>query len=183
MNHNDLRVIKTKKALSQSLYELLEKHMFTTISVNQICDNAMVHRTTFYKHFYDKYDLLIYLIKLLTKDYLATDIKERFNNPFKTIYTTFQNKAELQRIQQKQQDDKEFEKVVSKFIIDTLKNDIKENQHRIIVDRAVPESLIFYIYGSTLAGFVEWARCENPNMDADKMDKIFHKVVNLKIRD
>ena len=66
MNHNDLRVIKTKKALSQSLYELLEKHMFTTISVNQICDNAMVHRTTFYKHFYDKYDLLIYLIKLLT---------------------------------------------------------------------------------------------------------------------
>ena len=52
-----------------------------------------------------------------------------------------------------------------------------------IVDRAVPESLIFYIYGSTLAGFVEWARCENPNMDADKMDKIFHKVVNLKIRD
>ena len=50
MNHNDLRVIK-RKALSQSLYELLEKHMFATISVNQICDNAMVHRTTFYKHF------------------------------------------------------------------------------------------------------------------------------------
>ena len=138
MNHNDLRVIK-RKALSQSLYELLEKHMFQSTKFVITLWYIAQRFTTFY----DKYDLLICLIKLLTKDYLATDIKERLNNPFKTIYTTFQNKAELQRIQQKQQDDKEFEKVVSKFIIDTLKMILKKNQHRIIVDRAVPESLIF----------------------------------------
>lgn len=78
MNENDLRVIKTKKALSTSLYELLEKRSFEVISVNQICNHAMVHRTTFYKHFYDKYDLLVYLFKLLTKDYFSTDFKRTF---------------------------------------------------------------------------------------------------------
>ncbi|MBH4729974.1 fatty acid efflux pump transcriptional regulator FarR, partial [Staphylococcus aureus] len=56
MKETDLRVIKTKKALSSSLLQLLEQHLFQTITVNQLCHNALVHRTTFYKHFYDKYD-------------------------------------------------------------------------------------------------------------------------------
>ncbi|MDN5809217.1 MAG: TetR/AcrR family transcriptional regulator, partial [Staphylococcus equorum] len=71
MNEKDLRVIKTKRALSKSFYDLLEKQPFSTITVNQICNEALVHRTTFYKHFYDKYDLLIYLITYLMKDYFS----------------------------------------------------------------------------------------------------------------
>lgn len=51
MNHSDLRVIKTKRALSQSLFTLLDKKEFSGITVNQICEDALVHRTTFYKHF------------------------------------------------------------------------------------------------------------------------------------
>jgi len=31
---------------------------FETITVKDICDRAMVHRTTFYNHYVDKYDLL-----------------------------------------------------------------------------------------------------------------------------
>ena len=91
MNEKDLRVIKTKRALSQSLYELLEKQPFSTISVNQICNEALVHRTTFYKHFYDKYDLLIYLTTDLTQDYFSTDLKERINNPFTILNKSKKN--------------------------------------------------------------------------------------------
>ncbi|PTL18024.1 TetR family transcriptional regulator, partial [Staphylococcus gallinarum] len=46
MNENDLRVIKTKRALSHSFYTLLETTLFSSISVNQICENALIHRTT-----------------------------------------------------------------------------------------------------------------------------------------
>lgn len=88
MKETDLRVIKTKKALSSSLLQLLEQQLFQTITVNQICDNALVHRTTFYKHFYDKYDLLEYLFNQLTKDYFARDISDRLNHPFQTISDT-----------------------------------------------------------------------------------------------
>ncbi|MBD6951562.1 TetR/AcrR family transcriptional regulator, partial [Staphylococcus aureus] len=38
MKETDLRVIKTKKALSSSLLQLLEQQLFQTITVNQICD-------------------------------------------------------------------------------------------------------------------------------------------------
>ena len=46
LNDKDLRVIKTKKALTDSLYSLLEQEMFTPL-INKICKHASVHRTTF----------------------------------------------------------------------------------------------------------------------------------------
>jgi AcrR family transcriptional regulator len=38
--------------------KLIEEKDFNSIVVNDICDKAMVHRTTFYNHYQDKYDLL-----------------------------------------------------------------------------------------------------------------------------
>lgn len=112
MKETDLRVIKTKKALSSSLLQLLEQQLFQTITVNQICDNALVHRTTFYKHFYDKYDLLEYLFNQLTKDYFARDISDRLNHPFQTISDTINNKEDLRDIAEFQEEDAEFNKVL-----------------------------------------------------------------------
>jgi AcrR family transcriptional regulator len=37
---------------------LITERDFESISVNDICDRAMVHRTTFYNHYKDKYNLL-----------------------------------------------------------------------------------------------------------------------------
>ncbi|KAF5061009.1 hypothetical protein DSECCO2_319710 [anaerobic digester metagenome] len=54
----DLRMQRTYKLLSEALYELTLKQPFEEISVTDICKKAMVHRTTFYKHFQDKYQLL-----------------------------------------------------------------------------------------------------------------------------
>ncbi len=54
----DLRVIRTRKFLFDSLLFLIKEKGFENISVNEICERAFVHRTTFYKHYEDKYDLL-----------------------------------------------------------------------------------------------------------------------------
>ena len=66
MNDNekqiDLRIRRTHKLLWNSLFELMtqSKQKYSTITINQICDRAMVHRTTFYKHFEDKDALLAF---------------------------------------------------------------------------------------------------------------------------
>ncbi len=54
----DLRVRRTHKLLWDALFSLMKEQDFESISVKDICDWAMVHRTTFYKHYQDKYDLL-----------------------------------------------------------------------------------------------------------------------------
>lgn len=57
MNQQDLRVIKTKKNIEQSFLRLLEKRSFSEITVQNILDEALINRSTFYKHYSDKYDL------------------------------------------------------------------------------------------------------------------------------
>lgn len=58
MNNNDLRVKKTQRALMDSFLELLKTKNFSQITVQDLYDRAMVRRSTFYRHYSDKYDLL-----------------------------------------------------------------------------------------------------------------------------
>lgn len=59
----DIRVTKTQIALSRTMMSLLEKKSFQKITVNDICQNAMVSRSTFYLHFEDKYQLLLFCLQ------------------------------------------------------------------------------------------------------------------------
>lgn len=54
----DMRVRRTHKFLWEALMSLLTEHDFESITVAAICERAMVHRTTFYKHYEDKNGLL-----------------------------------------------------------------------------------------------------------------------------
>jgi AcrR family transcriptional regulator len=54
----DLRVRRTHKLLWEALMAELSERPFEEITVKDICEGAMVHRTTFYKHYEDKYALL-----------------------------------------------------------------------------------------------------------------------------
>ncbi len=54
----DLRVRRTHKLLWEALMAELSQRNFEEITVKEICERAMVHRTTFYKHYEDKYALL-----------------------------------------------------------------------------------------------------------------------------
>ena len=56
--HTDLRVRRTHKLLWEALMAELSQHSFEEITVRQICERAMVHHSTFYKHYEDKYALL-----------------------------------------------------------------------------------------------------------------------------
>ena len=59
----DLRIIKTRAALSGAFFELLSEMELNDITVNKLCDHSGVRRATFYKHFKDKDDFIIYIIK------------------------------------------------------------------------------------------------------------------------
>lgn len=66
MNQFDPRVKKTLQSLDRSLIENLNSYDFRKITVDMICRNAKVNRSTFYKYYTDKYDLLdSYLLRVL----------------------------------------------------------------------------------------------------------------------
>lgn len=64
----DVRVIKTKRALAAAMLTLLEQQDFQSITVNDLCTEAMVSRSTFYVYFEDKYALLAFCLGNLHRD-------------------------------------------------------------------------------------------------------------------
>ena len=68
MNRTDPRVIKTLHRIDESLLENLNHYDFPKITVEMLCNEAKINRSTFYKYYKDKYDLL--------NDYLNRTLKE-----------------------------------------------------------------------------------------------------------
>lgn len=179
MKQNDLRVIRTKKLLSDSLFNLLEKQMLPSITIDMICDKALIHRTTFYKHFYDKYDLLTYLFKSLTKEYFDLDIKDRINSPFESISDVIDSK--IYNISKKQHEDHYFNNVLANHFVEMLQDDIRANIHRVFLDSKVPNTLFINIYGANLYTMMEWTREKGIEKTPKELDQIFQSLLKLKI--
>lgn len=49
----DLRIVKTKQQIKQAFLSLREKYTPEKIKVKDICERAMINKTTFYKHYVD----------------------------------------------------------------------------------------------------------------------------------
>lgn len=59
----DLRIQKTYLALTNTLLQMMEEMRFEDIRVSELCTRAMIRKSTFYKHFGDKYELLAFIVR------------------------------------------------------------------------------------------------------------------------
>ncbi len=76
----DLRIVRTRKLLSNTLLDMMEEESLEKISVIDLCSRAMVNRATFYAHFEDKYHLLSFALEEL-KD----EIYSRFSKDMEMV--------------------------------------------------------------------------------------------------
>ena len=82
----DLRIEKTYLFLHNAFTTLLEEKRFEDFTVNELCERAMIRRTTFYKHFADKYEYFAFYMKeicasfqdQLPPDVMAHDLNDYF---------------------------------------------------------------------------------------------------------
>lgn len=91
--------------------------LFSNITINEICDKAMVHRTTFYKHFEDKFALLSATLTWVLQDYLQMSIEDRLRQPLQSL-SRFMLENLLEPIVQNQKNDKgftDFSKTISEI--------------------------------------------------------------------
>ncbi len=97
----DLRIRRTHKLLCEAMLELLEERCYDDISVVDICDKAMVHRATFYKHFTDKNDFMEYVTREKLREFYDTNAKAHVstdrNNAYYEIINNVLTFVELNR--------------------------------------------------------------------------------------
>lgn len=58
-----MKKLNSKELLVETLYEMMHQQPFHEISITDLLKRCGVSRTTYYRHFYDKTDLLIHLFE------------------------------------------------------------------------------------------------------------------------
>ncbi len=59
----DLRVLRTKKMIIEGFITLIDEKGYEAITIQNIADQAMINRATFYAHFKDKLDLYEHVLE------------------------------------------------------------------------------------------------------------------------
>ena len=177
---NDLRIIKTNIALYDALINLLKNKTFEEIKVSDICEKALVNRSTFYAHFNDKYELFASFIN---------DLKESFINELKVIEYNLSIKEyylKLIEVFLNHVEGKEdiYKAILSNnrnsIIMDMIYNTITEDVNDKIKEpnKDVPKDIfISYYLGALVNVGIEWLRNDKKYSKNDIL-KYLDKLMN-----
>lgn len=163
IKNEDLRITKTKKALYNSLLQLMKIKAFEEIKISDICQNALVNRSTFYAHFEDKYELLVELLdnqkniflSELRKNEQDVNTKEYFMEMLKILIDHVdQNREVYSSILLKNRNG-----ILIDILIDVTKRDIDDRLKKDTdtIRNIVPSSFISKFYlGAILNIGLDW---------------------------
>lgn len=127
----DLRVIKTKKALAEAFMQLLSEKSFEDITVNELCESAGIRRATFYKHFTDKFQYLASFTRSLRDNFDSLIWKSSKPDTTALYYTEYVNRI-LIFIKENQ---KIIENIMQSGVLPTMISVIMEQNYRDTLDR------------------------------------------------
>lgn len=182
----DLRVVRTRKMIFDAFVRLVNEYGIDRITVQQIADEAMINRATFYAHFRDKQDLydqifdtVMQSFEIFTKaDIFVGDNELHLATLEKTITEVFENLEQqkelfylicdgskrvelMQRLQQMLSD------TTSEFL-----TNLKIEQN----GKVVPNEFIFSYITSTLMGTLNWWLKEDKEF---RPDHLAHFMIQL----
>ncbi|MBW3492564.1 TetR/AcrR family transcriptional regulator [Bacillus sp. FDAARGOS_1420] len=177
----DLRIRRTHKLLWDSLFELMtqSKQKYSSITINQICDLAMVHRTTFYKHFEDKDALLAFGFKRYGEMITEIPLLDRLSKPFQ-VMEQFLHHEEIGKILEAQMSDEQFISRIHYLSHETRKQET-EALNQLCKNHTMPNDLIIEFYSGVITSLSAWWFQNERKVSAAEMDRHFHQLINRDI--
>lgn len=183
----DLRIIKTKKALYESLLSLMKDQTFEEIKVSEICTNALVNRSTFYAHYNDKYELLVALLNDLKLN-LLTSLKSNENEINSKEYFMKMLELLINHIDEKREiysailtNNKNG--ILMDILFDVADKDIKERieDNKQDITKDIPSEIITKFYLGAIVNIgMEWIR-NNSKYKKEDILKYFNILIPDKI--
>jgi AcrR family transcriptional regulator len=160
---------RTLKNLKSSMVSLLSRKAFEQIQVTEICEKAMIPKSTFYNYFEDKYDLLTFVITDLLHD-LYPQVKQKQDQSLVTeelidrvIDIVTENDETLRRILRYNRADRhlqhEFQRLSTEIALLSLQNCTQSEKYDLpfsIVSRVNANAFLIvftyvYIEGNNLS--------------------------------
>ena len=180
----DLRIIKTRNLLYQTLEELMKEKAFEEIKVSDICTKALINRSTFYAHYNDKYELLAeyieskrtLLIAELQKNTSIKNTKEYYLEMIKLLLDYIDDRKDLFvaiMINNKNS-------ITMDIIYDAASKDIIKHIKEESADGKVPSNILSNFYlGGIFNVCIEWLTSNNKYTKEDIINYIDLLIPNI----
>ena len=184
----DLRVLKTKEALHESLISLLKERALESISITEICKAAKINRGTFYLHYGKVEDLFEEYFKEIMKD-----LAESYQAPYRyveRIETTKLNPATIRIFHHIEKYKKFYFIVFSKnvplsyyyLLFEEINALMKDDfaSHSLIGEGISIDMLSAYQSNAILGMVIEWYR-QDFEKSATQMNEQLVNILNLRL--
>jgi len=170
----DRRVNRTRRLLREALMSLVIDKDFDSLTIEDICDQADVGRTTFYLHYRDKEDLLLECINL-TVDELVAQISSvslsdwqvfavepesgpSLHNPILLIFQHAAGNASLYRLfmtgGSASQTQGRVREIIATAVAQYLRNKFKSEE--VAINPEIPLDVFTNYFAGSLMGIMSW---------------------------
>ena len=182
----DLRVIKTKENIESHFIELLNRYPFQEITVKMLIAECKINRSTFYRNYEDKYQLLEEITEKLLRKYKKTiypDIMkiksdkvedfEKFLLPMVNYF--YENESVLLALNK---DDipagifNRMYRIMSQMFLEEI-----TLSYNIRGEEATVASYFSNVIASNLLTTMRWWHLEHPELPKDKIMEILVKCI------
>lgn len=182
----DLRVIKTKENIESHFIELLNRYPFQEITVKMLIAECKINRSTFYRNYEDKYQLLEEITEKLLRKYKKTiypDIMkiksdkvedfEKFLLPMVNYF--YENESVLLALNK---DDipagifNRMYRIMSQMFLEEI-----TLSYNIWGEKATVASYFSNVIASNLLTTMRWWHLEHPELPKDKIMEILVKCI------
>lgn len=156
----DIRITKNKRSIESALLQLLKEKPFAKITVHDICQLALVSRSTFYAHYVDKYELLEHIVNHYFV-LLETLIAKKFlsNNPIdldaiflQLSQTYIQHREALSILMQVHDPGYDLREKIAQTLFSYCMDYLSTTAH----SYALPNELIARLYVTNIITIINW---------------------------
>lgn len=180
-NEQDARVIKTKKAIKDSFIKLLKNVPYNKFTISDICQDAKIHRATFYNYYRNKTDLLFCLLEADNRNHLFLNDNNCLHNNYSNLelfidalieefYSTYLISNSILESENQH----EFYSIINKSIYIMLYEFFSFNNYH----KNTPKDLTCSFYAGALTSLYRWL-INNQKTSKDEFKNYVHEYLKF----
>lgn len=175
---SDARTLRTYRALSSALVDLMKTREFDAITVQDLLDRAGVGRATFYAHFRNKDDFLLTdLERMLAALESHFDLAARGTTRLAPIAELFDHLADAKQFVEALERSRKME-VVLDITSGHLARIIERRFRELgVPSRELPHNAAARVFGAMATELAKWWLGRETTLSARDMDARFHELV------
>lgn len=172
-----MKAMNQKNYIWEQFYFLLtnEEDTFSKIPINKICEQSGIHRSTFYRLFHDKYNLLEFGTSILWNQFTEITIHDRIHRPFQTA-DSFYKSSKARTLISHHVNDEPFNTFLTDYLLKSFEIEMKHYFEELSLNHFDPSFASKYVI-SNINFLDNWNKSLNKKLTPKELDSLYNKVI------